>query len=159
MLDNAIVDVKTVDPIKYSLLQVAHDLAVPVTFDVCQATVLLGNKYEPRRVNINLLDWPGRKAAIALAHELGHVLDWNARPWAYEVDIDLISGHIIGYHYATWMSRMDLELTAWDYALRMLRDINIDTQMWDLFEEMRAYGLESHNGAFNPWTKHGLERG
>ena len=69
---------------------------------------------------------------ITLAHELGHVFDYKHRPWAYTDP----------YDYNTWMSRMDIEMTAWDYAIRLLTILGF--QEWDLFDAIRAFCLENH---------------
>lgn len=79
------------------------------------------------------------RKTIILAHEFGHALDYAVRPWAFNAEV---------YGYATWMSRMDLEMTAWDKALMMLRLFEFAD--WNEFEAIRAHALENH---FNRGTR------
>lgn len=70
---------------------------------------------------------------FAVAHEYGHWLDYKERTWAYYAP----------YHYATPMSRMDVEMRAWDFALRVLTELGFTD--WEAFDARRVYALETHN--------------
>ena len=84
--------------------------------------------------NYKLRQWnPESILCCVLAHEYGHWLDYQARPWAFDTST---------YHYVTWMSRMDLEQHANDWSLLVLQSIGFND--WDCFERIRLDNLEYH---------------
>lgn len=139
------------------LLEKAHKLGVPVyASDSVFETAHVLNIHLPdkRWILISALGLTcrGYNPVTVLAHELGHVVDCNARPWAYE---EWGTGGCYGP--TTWMSLMDVEMTAWDYAISLLKEAGFTD--WATFENDRARALESYDARHNPWREcHGLER-
>ena len=73
-------------------------------------------------------------SVCVLAHEIGHGLDAQERPWAFHA----------AYHYGTPMSRLDLEMRAWDKALCLLDAFGWAD--WETFDQSRGAGLKVHYG-------------